>query len=1109
MNAFVVAAILSLFPAAPLFQGEQNPGAWDFLDYDGDGHFARAMVEDAPPGYGPEVLRLAGSRCLLLVKGGHQQDGTYVALYRERDAAVHDADGVVLVGGAFGDDLGLEHNTKTVRPHLWLEQDNDTGISFRFAPESGEDYAVAESVATGLITDDWNVTDWIWQKVQVTGDTVRAKFWPAHGKEPEDWAIETNLTLPGDRFGIRINSGDIDLAYYAFDPADIPIEAPLNYVYLPRFQVATGESLPVMLFANRKSAVEEFVDYAITDSAGQTVGTSRISATFTEGVSAETFAVNEALGEGGYTLTVQAAEGTPLTRVFLVAPPSQLVNHLKERSDLLTALSPLSLQDDAVEETVRVSQVLLEEAQGLQGIGDRDGAQRALTLVDETLAELHGPAGNALREGATEVPWDKVPEIRETTAHEGAAIDHYRSAYGISFGEVESEVSNFAMGRTYTLRIPFSLQGAAPQEGASLQVDLRDPLGVRRVAHVVQALVPPLAEWRAGKTYWQAVELTVPRDDTTKKVSQPVVLDEYHHLELSLRAEGSGASFLLDNAPGVLTSRVGQSYPAGRFYVSSAAMTLSKHIIERVTDGEAVSISLRNDGADENVEVLFRLLVPSGKAIVEDVERRRITGATTQTFHFSVPGRHRGPLTAEFRVYGERGLISQSALPWVADTESQGPRFVRGNLVDGALEIRCIPSPDGRPMHITVQGENSESISSQVLADEQVLHVPPRFGGYYDTTASDGETTWYDRLVATVVETRDGQLLVNGEPFIVKGVNVHGMDGASPPRTRLMMRILKDLGFNSLRGDYPARWQIDMAVEEGLTYDVLAPFSVASTEEIFGRQDGPPLATSRALTRAFIARYADSAGVLLWNSANEIGGEHVAFLSAMHPLYQIYDPYQRPVHYANLYGQDLWQGQDIMGVNYYFSDTQKAVDRHPLIERSVAIARSHEMPVIYTEFNSYHGAVPTTGVEALDDLFRWGVEKAGLSGGYFYMKGNSDRHPGVFDGGYNTHRIMDDAFHRAFDDATVSIDGKKGRELSIRVTNRRPFQLHGVTFELEVGSHRLSHPYPDPVKPYGEIVTTIMLPEGHSPLLLEGYLTLTTHGGLDSRFPVSLRLPSE
>ena len=174
-----------------------------------------------------------------------------------------------------------------------------------------------------------------------------------------------------------------------------------------------------------------------------------------------------------------------------------------------------------------------------------------------------------------------------------------------------------------------------------------------------------------------------------------------------------------------------------------------------------------------------------------------------------------------------------------------------------------------------------------------------------------------------------------------------------------------------------------MAVEEGLTYDVLAPFSVAPTEEIFGRQDGPPLATSRALTRAFIARYADSAGVLLWNSANEIGGEHVAFLLAMHPLYQIYDPYQRPVHYANLYGQDLWQGQDIMGVNYYFSDTQKAVDRHPLIERSVAIARSHEMPVIYTEFNSYHGAVPTTGVEALDDLFRWGVEKAGLSGGYF------------------------------------------------------------------------------------------------------------------------------
>ncbi len=1109
MNIFFVAALLSLFPAAPLYQGEPDPGAWDYLDYDGDGRFLQASVEDAPPGYGPEVLRLTGSRCLLLAKGGHQQDGTYVALYRERDASVHDADGVVLVGGAFGDDLGLEHNTKTVRPHLWLEQDNDTGISFRFAPESGEDYALAESVATGLITDEWNVTGWIWQKVQIEGDRVRARFWPAHGAEPTGWAIESSVSLPGDRFGIRINSGDIDLAYYAFDPLDISIEAPLNYVYLPRSEVATGEALPVVLFANRNEAVEEAIEYRVTDIEGEPVATGRVTASFAEGASTQSFALDEALGEGSYALTVTPSVGTPLTRRFHVAPPSQTVNQLNARAALLTALSPFSAHDAAVDETFRVSKALLEQAQGLQEVGDRDGAQRALAFVDETLAELQGPKGDGLRERELEIPWEAVPDLRAPAAHEGAAVDHYRSAFRISFGEVDSEVSSFVMGNTYRLRIPFSLQGAAPPEGASLQVDLRDPLGVRRVAHVVQDLVPPLGEWQAGKTYWQTVALTVPRDDTVKKVSQPVVLDENHHLEVSLRAEGSGASFLLDNVPGVLTSRVGQSYPAGRFYVSSAAMTLGKHIIEDTADGEAVAISLRNDGPHENVEVLFRLLAPSGKAILEEVQERPIDASKTQTFHFSVPGRHRGPLMAEFRVYGERGLLTQSTLPWVTDTESQGPRFIREQLVDGELRIRCVPAPDGRPMNIVLQGDVGEPLSSDVESEEVVLEVTPHFGGYYNITATDGRITWYDRLVATVVETRDGQLLVNGEPFIVKGVNVHGMDGASPARTRLMMRILKDLGFNSLRGDYPARWQIDMAVEDGLTYDVLAPFSVASTEEIFGRQDGPPLATSRALTRAFIARYADSAGVLLWNSANEIGGEHVAFLTAMHPLYQIHDPYQRPVHYANLYGQDLWQGQDVMGVNYYFSDTQKAVDRHPLIERSVAIARSHQMPVIFTEFNSYHGAVPTTGVEALDDLFRWGVEEAQMAGGYFYMKGNSDRHPGVFDGGYNTHRIMDDAFHRAFDDALVSIEAVEGKKVTLRIKNRRPFYLRDLGFELEVQGESF-HKFPlGDLPPRGEAVKTVTLPVGHSGVQLEGYLTLDTHHGLRARFPISLRLLPE
>jgi hypothetical protein len=184
MNSLLIAVSLSLFPAAAAFQSGGDLAAWDILDYEGDGLVERRTVVDCPPGYGPDVLHISGTLGVLLAKGGHLGDGTYVALYRERAAATKDADGVILFGGAYGNDVALEHNTKTVRPHLWLEQDNDTGFSFRRAPETGEDFSIAESVATGLVTDSWNVTGWIWQKVQVSGESVQAKYWPAQAAEP-------------------------------------------------------------------------------------------------------------------------------------------------------------------------------------------------------------------------------------------------------------------------------------------------------------------------------------------------------------------------------------------------------------------------------------------------------------------------------------------------------------------------------------------------------------------------------------------------------------------------------------------------------------------------------------------------------------------------------------------------------------------------------------------------------------------------------------------------------------------------------------------------------------------------------------------------------------
>src|SRR5690606_34692317 len=104
--------------------------------------------------------------------------------------------------------------------------------------------------------------------------------------------------------------------------------------------------------------------------------------------------------------------------------------------------------------------------------------------------------------------------------------------------------------------------------------------------------------------------------------------------------------------------------------------------------------------------------------------------------------------------------------------------------------------------------------------------------GFYDVKIDFGSFTYHERIVAPVWD----RMTLNGERFLIKGTNVHGMNPHSPVKTGAMMDIMQGLGFNMWRGDYPAPWQVDMAAENRTGYMVLAPFSVSHTAEIYGRQ---------------------------------------------------------------------------------------------------------------------------------------------------------------------------------------------------------------------------------------------------------------------------------
>jgi hypothetical protein len=319
--------------------------------------------------------------------------------------------------------------------------------------------------------------------------------------------------------------------------------------------------------------------------------------------------------------------------------------------------------------------------------------------------------------------------------------------------------------------------------------------------------------------------------------------------------------------------------------------------------------------------------------------------------------------------------------------------------------------------------------------------VPPAIG-QYTLRWRQGAEVHEQLIVAQVVETKNSKIYVNGEPFLVKGVNVHSLDSSNPQRIRKMMQSLKSLGFNTLRGDYPPIWEVEMAEEEDLLWTILAPFSVTSTEEIQYRQKGSLMGEAREIAIDHIKAYRDRPGVLLWNSCNEITGDTTAFLENLYPVSEQMDPIsRRPVHYANLFGQDRWQGQDAIGINYYFGPGQTPTDRHPLIQRSVDIAKAHDKPVFYTEYNSYQGPIPATAVQAIEGLFEWGVAQ-GMSGGFFYMGPSSSDHPGVWlDADLNTDPAVAKAFRKAYADAEVNLT-KGGTEITVK--NKREFTLRDV-----------------------------------------------------------------
>ena len=905
---------------------------WDFLDYTGDAKIYPTEDYSCPPGYGPNVLHVEGGVVVGMPKGKTLTDGTILVLYRENDPREHDADGVILVRGEYGADLSVEHNVKTKRPQIWLEQDNDNGFQFRVIDRDEREFSVGERPGYGVVTDPWNVSGWIWQKVRVQGTHLQAKFWPAQEPEPGEWAIETEYAEPGERFGLRINSGNIHVAYFAADADDITRPAPSAYLLFPLSRATQAARIPFILFANAAQASNETFSVTASGPDGE-CGASAIEASLSQGHNRIDFALvtDASATDGGQaivldkeppsglcTVSVTSSSGTfDAIRTIEVRSMAESKRRLDEAAaqidTLSAALADVSARTDrtAALTVVRdAAAVHLARAREQFDIGQIDAAELSFRFVEEALSELGGYKGawlEAIAPGVSiDVDYDPMADKRGISDNpKDGLVDAYSNDSLLRFGTPTLQSRSFVMGRSYEVTIPWTVEGAAPDRDYAFRVALVSPLGNRTPAASATPPAIPTSQWQPGTVYEQRVVLAVSpeRPASNVKIREPLVLDEPHRILVTVTDPESGACLLLGNAPGPQPDRVGRTFLLDDVYVSSAPPVEVREFAPapgRVGETRRDRVLFANPGQDAfEGYAVFAAETETKHEVWREARSVTIAaGADAEVvFEWTPATAAMTTFTAQL-VRGNHMVTESVRRLTIAPPDAYAFQVASTNHVeqreDGTfLTSIAVDTGSAGTFAYAVQAGAKQAAQGNANGPSFTIGAIPWFG-YYDITIDCGGFAFDRRIVATVVEASGTDLLVNGEPFIVKGTNVHGMDGGSPVRTAAMMRLMRDLGFNAWRGDYPALWQIEMAYDLNTVYTVLAPFSCASTSDIFGRQVGPPMTTAREVSRLFVERYRDSAGVLLWNSCNEIGAESIDFLLSQHPVYMAFDPLPPP-----------------------------------------------------------------------------------------------------------------------------------------------------------------------------------------------------------------------
>jgi hypothetical protein len=379
---------------------------WELADKGGGSSMSLEPSDSVPEPYGPTVLSLRGEYAMALVRDLVVGDCTITALWRDVEPDDYDADGVLAARAMQPPELKGTPLAEVGEGLYWIEQDSDEGFQIK-ARDAKEVEETLASFGERSLTNDrtWNKTGWIWQKWQLDGSAMRAKFWPIHEPEPNGWQIHADNDMFSEgRVGLRVWSGHAQVAYFCVSAYDERVEPIRYYLGLDRTAAFDDGTITVTLYTQLERGIADVsVSFRLDDSETKCVKRLAISQGANETVfiwnvsGLQTNAPNElALGRpkgaGTYSVHISVKDetadkvlytGVREVRIVDREAVSQRIARLRERA---REVADRSVEGRVVHDVVIG---LIELASSHYAQGNFEKAERPLGYADEAIESFH------------------------------------------------------------------------------------------------------------------------------------------------------------------------------------------------------------------------------------------------------------------------------------------------------------------------------------------------------------------------------------------------------------------------------------------------------------------------------------------------------------------------------------------------------------------------------------------------------------------------------------------------------------------------------------------------------------------------------------------------